>query len=111
LALAVIIIIIIAHWPDKGDNSGPEKREHKYVMGKNAMRIGWDASRGEHEMCIKFRHSLERVPQNGDVITFIEQSGDVFRSRVIDIPIHTNLNGVRSATIVVIPLIQEQVRA
>jgi hypothetical protein len=62
-------------------------------------------------MYIKFRLPQERVPQNGDVITFIEHSGDAFRSQVIDIPIHTNINGARSATIVVIPLIREQVRA
>ena len=112
LLLVMAVAAILAHWPQKGDNSGPGKKEHKFTMGTNAMRIGWDATRGEHEMCIELRRPTDVLPGIGEIVTFVEEGGDSFRGKIVDVPIVSRISGQNTkVVIVVVPFIRERVYA
>lgn len=94
--ISIIVVmgaLLYIHWPAKGDNSPPDINEYLFRMGLNSVRMGWDASTGQHDIAVITRRLSDHKPNIGDVVTFIEEDDTRFRTRVVDIPSIITIDG------------------
>ena len=107
IIMAVCIVITILVFYMITDDGPPIPAEYTYKLGENATRMRWHADSGVHEIAIRLDRSIDKRPEVGDTVFFIEEGGARFRAKVLDVPYVVKLSGQRPQVLLTVkPLLR-----
>lgn len=95
--IAAILITYMAT-----DDGPPVPVEFTYRLGKNATRIKWCSNSGIHEIMVLMERTADKRPMVGDTVHFIEEGGERFRAKVLDVPYVVHFSGKRQQVLLAV---------
>lgn len=107
IVLAIIILMLVLHWPNKESPDDIDTKVHKFTLGVDAVRMDWDRLSNEHEIQINLRRPTDTMPGVGNMVVLVEEGGNTLRGKVVRVR-QGPLSG--KVTIIVVPFIRGYAR-